>query len=166
MKKYFAKYLPIEGDIKENNLVLMRTGHGEHVVKATKEQADFWNTILPKQSVVKLFLCSHDIDFGDEIVWSGIEKNNEFVFGDKWKYEFPVPLHKDWVKVIGEISKEAVWVKEGDEFNQEEIRYYFIDYMFHRDWSEISKAHYDGLKDPSVWNIGIKIKSAHCKHFH
>lgn len=30
-------------------------------------------------------------------------------------------LENDWLKVIGEISPEATWVKEGDEFDEDEV---------------------------------------------
>lgn len=55
MKKYFAKYLPIEGEIKVGDNVLMKTGHGEAIVICkNEEQASLWNSLKPKPRKVKL----------------------------------------------------------------------------------------------------------------
>lgn len=61
MKQYLAKYLPVEGEIKDGDRVFMKTGHGEKVVTCkNKEQASLWNSLNPKPSIVELFLCTED----------------------------------------------------------------------------------------------------------
>lgn len=113
MKTYFAKYLPVEGDIKIGDKFYEEgLGIGTRVGK--KGIYDFQK--------VKLFLCSRDIQVGDEVMDStGTLKAkldiqpqpNEIASG---KY----------IKVIGEISPEATWVKEGDEFDEDEVQFKLI----------------------------------------
>ena len=94
MKPYFTKYLPVEVEIKEG------------------EPFDTIVGIYGKK--MKLFLCSRDIQVGDTFhSFSGMSEL-------KWDGKFQ--LHPDDFKVIGEISNEATWVKEGDEFDESEIK--------------------------------------------
>lgn len=105
MKQYFAKYLPVEGEIKE--LDKFNSVSGE----------------LPGSQHVRLFLCSRDIQVKD------LKPREDVFYDDKgmthevtqsWidgRTTFP----HTWFKVIGEISPEAIWVKEGDEFSKEEV---------------------------------------------
>lgn len=73
----------------------------------------------------KMSLCSRDIRLGDEITWTGAGTNaGETPFGYKMKHDTPLTfgkMHQNWIKVIGEISPEAVWVTEGMEFNENQV---------------------------------------------
>lgn len=117
MKQYFAKYLPVEGEIKEGLPALFTDG-----VIAIPLQC---NVELAKKNgakVVKLFLCSRDVNLGDDVLDSNFNKHyvSDNYMTNKHQWE------GNWFKVIGEISPNAKWVKEGDEFD--EIRRPFIDY--------------------------------------
>ena len=118
-KKYFAKELPIEGEIKEGDIVFIKRpiGSGYFPVKNGKiivieNQLEYEVKTLSTKQKVKLFLCSRDIQVGDEVVhiYSG---KKHIIEDKKW-------LDKKWIvnylKVIGEISPDATWVKEGDEY--------------------------------------------------
>lgn len=76
-----------------------------------------------------LCLCSRDIQVGNEIqndkwekavcdgigdgnIWYHIGEEHGVYSGQKY-----------WFKVIGEISSEATWVKEGDEFEGENVKF-------------------------------------------
>jgi hypothetical protein len=127
MKTYFAKYLPVEGEIKEGDYfirskcnTIMHAGDISITEKAN----------LLKYPKAKLFLCSRDIQVGDR-VWNqdsgygevkeiDIEGETLGVKYDLQDYEVEEDF-KYIVKVIGEISPEAKWVKEGDEFDEGEV---------------------------------------------
>jgi hypothetical protein len=102
-----------------------------------------WNGVVYTDH--KLFLCSRDIQVGDEFIipedcvvdWD-LRVNNKGIctsisMGNKmFHYKAPCSLggivhsgvHADSkpYKVIGEISPDATWVKEGDEFEEHEIK--------------------------------------------
>lgn len=65
-----------------------------------------------------LFLCSRLIEEGDEF-YSELYENEKFKATPKW----PKKDHKDFCyKKVKPISKEAIWVKDGDEFDAIELR--------------------------------------------
>lgn len=124
MKKYFAKWLPVEGEIKEGDKVR----HNGKIVTALKKEGegDTWKTdgfptYGSNLQKVKLFLCSRDIQVGDTYFWEG----NKYIcdstihLGALMAIENVHPL--DRYKVIGEISPEATWVTEGMEFDENEV---------------------------------------------
>lgn len=112
--KYFAKYLPVEGEIKEGDMAI--TIRGE-IFQATKEN----NDPIYGDKRIKLFLCSRAIYVGDMITLDGVE----FIHYDEGEVDSIWYEHiKKGFKVIGEISKDAAWVKEGDEFNEDELLLY------------------------------------------
>lgn len=130
MKKYFAKYLPIEGEITV----------GDQFLSAwRKEHKFFWyptadyitdthyiwgNQPYAKEDAVtkvKLFLCSRDIQVGDGIKLEPLVSEPDYPINTEeeaahWRNV------KEAFKVIGEISPKAVWVKQGDEFEEDEVR--------------------------------------------
>ncbi len=120
MSKYFTKYLPVEGEIKEgdtvawdcnNNLLVGITGT-QNSIKTLKDDG---------YQSAKLFLCSRDIEIGDRLYpLEGAEDQHE---GAEMTCLQDVVVFKKnkAFKVIGEISREATWVKEGDEFDKDEI---------------------------------------------
>lgn len=149
MKPYFAKDLPIEGEIKEGDIVQGQPDiHGNnplfyHITeidiaknraRSIKGQALY----LDQLKKVKLFLCSRDrIQIGDEYctktgkhicinISKGIGDNyfpKEMLVWCKGDNQINLwsPI-SECVKVIGEISSEAIWVKDGDEFNEYQVR--------------------------------------------
>lgn len=181
-KLYFAKYLPAKGEIKDGQLGISVNGalytHHEHLGKEYGKP-------------VKLFLCSRDIQVGDKVLCPMPYQNDrleEFIiverpagynldmlvgiFSDGRQMTEPAYLNQSTFKVIGEISPEATWVKEGDEFDEEEIGilYNFVgedsdDELFTIDsfWKE-AKRWYHG-KVPKYINPPIAIKGP-CGHFH
>lgn len=121
--KYFAKYLPVEGEIKIGDTYTTQNwiNNNKSPVQRTQE-GDYTNKIK-----LSLYLCSKDIKVGDKIT---ITKNMFCVKeGDyiadkllvKVLEENPLSLSKHVFKVIGLISPEAIWVKEGDEFDKEDV---------------------------------------------
>lgn len=136
--KYFTKYLPVEGEIKE----------GDRFLSAwRKEHKFFWypradsitdthyiweGTPYLKSDVlsrVKLFLCSRDIQVGDDFTQKGIDismptvrmtctmVDKEWVQDDEEHHYVPATVYK----IIGEISPEVTWVTEGSKFEEGDI---------------------------------------------
>ena len=106
MKKYFTKYLPVEGKIlgcKRSECAGMCSAK-----EPLKSNCD-------NSGPHKLFLCSLEIQVGDLI---GSSKNGLFT-----ATEHHVEKHKGaYFKIIGEVSPAAVWVTEGMEFDEEQVR--------------------------------------------
>jgi hypothetical protein len=125
MKTYFAKYLPVEGEIKD--MMIHPKNHLEPMsVKGLPAPPIAYskNGWIP----VKLFLCSRDIQVGDKIFcpdgnnptkeWNVIASVGDATASNQ------VSIHlvpRGAYKVIGEISPDATWVKEGDEFDKSEL---------------------------------------------
>ncbi len=148
MKPYFAKYLPVEGEIKEGDWYKSPSGSILSQHNGTELLPDGWYK-------VKLFLCSRDLNYGDEVTCINpysvnyLKKSKHFEFGDT----------ESWAKVIGEISPEAKWVKEGDEFDEDNI--YFQDCGKHVECCD------GDCKFPN-WKGGefIQIKCPTCEKFY
>lgn len=156
MKTYFAKYLPVEGEIKQGvKAVFSPTGGKlstdkplpEWVIKSSNEKGF---------KLGKLFLCSRDIQVGDEIIYE--------ITNAKFKWDGNTPQRPEDFKVIGEISPEATWVKEGDEFEEEQLKF----------WKNLSSGlnHQGGfVVNPKIrpdwqeWVTDVQIKGP-CGHFH
>jgi len=120
MKKYFAKYLPVEGEIKIGDVIKDSLGY----ITITSEEGVRVYTEANKQRY-KLFLCSRDKKPMDIVTFESgkrtqIEKwdedYNQWVFNGKSRVS-----DEDCFKVIGEISSDATWVKEGDEFDEKDL---------------------------------------------
>jgi hypothetical protein len=121
-KKYFAKWLPEKGEIKQFDKVII-DGKIDVVEQYpfTDPYGDGYDIVLAEAGTqmakncnkVKLSLCSRDIQVGDRIYYDGMYWDN----ASKSMIE-SAPF--ETVKVIGEISPDATWVKEGDEFDEED----------------------------------------------
>lgn len=121
MSKYFAKYLSVEGNIKVGERMMDRiTGE---IMKAPFD-ADASKTVTK----VQLFLCSRDIQIGDKfnegdnilnLICTSKDDSGIYSKG-KWEEDHHDPAK--CLKVIGPISPEAKWVKEGDKFDEEQWR--------------------------------------------
>lgn len=126
-KPIFAKYLPVEGEIKEGSIVQDSLGYycigSEEGVRVYKEAG---------KSPHKLFLCSRDIKVGDK-VWTTdynllMEGIVESFYSEKEDMVVlntlsPSVRKTTCFKKIGEVSPDAVWVKEGDEFDDYKTSY-------------------------------------------
>lgn len=121
--KYFAKLLPTGKEVRRKTGTTV-DGEVGKCLRENDEGYDYYQEI-------KMFLCSRDIQIGDS-AWH--EKHLELgvreitnIWKDISKYPNTVGwslsgvLKEHLFKVIGEISSEAIWVKEGDEFEENEI---------------------------------------------
>lgn len=161
-KKYFAEYIPVKGEIKEGDSVLMKTGHGEKVVICkNKEQADLWNSLTPKQNVVKLCLCSRDIKIGDKIKDENFPEQDAFYMDGLFLSMLERRNIKDqFYKVIGKISPDAIWVTRGMEFDEDNVCIMATDKHF-----GISNP-IEVVKKEDIGEIWVEIKCPTCKTFH
>lgn len=152
-KPYFTKLLPIEGELKEGDQIMWNSelyrvagqlGAIAPDLHVKKQEESRW---IPKEDVpslrpLRLFLCSHDIKVGDEVmyqmevfglskgVFTSIDEEEGVKFytvtGKESVYCFypnnpeVSPPHEHPFKVMGEVSPEAKWVKEGDRFEEYE----------------------------------------------
>lgn len=119
MKPYFTKYLPVEGEIIfPANIYCPHDGL----------RLNCQSMSCPDCKLVKLFLCSRDIQVGEKAYCLSEEEENKKLGlkqGDKqwidpWCIKGNCPA---CIKVIGEISPEAKWVKEGMEFDNNEANW-------------------------------------------
>lgn len=110
MKPYFAKYLAIDGEIRPGDKSI-KDGVTYH-----HHNVSFYGIEKGHQKI-KLFLCSRDIQVGDNYQspkrFGSKEYIDAYCDGDFFPGSF---------KVFGEISTEATWVKEGDEFDESQVR--------------------------------------------
>jgi hypothetical protein len=135
--KYFAKYIPIEGKIKEGDYIKDESGIHHVTAKGSKVQYDAINKANHIQKV-KLFLCSRDIQVGDRVHGTILKGNNVYVSDKEDGYSLKDDIHRisleeaqimDAYKVIGEISPDALWVKEGDEFIKDQLMWRVKDHL-------------------------------------
>lgn len=188
MKTYFTKYLPVEGEIKEGDMVL-DTLSGEIVCWW---DGDNWDKHDKK---VKLFLCSRDIQVGDSNITTYSYKNDMklmhksgLVFiellpsgrahlaADGFSAACPLPIVKDenekfgfksdTFKIIGEVSPEATWVTEDMEFDEEELDVFFYVFNDNKPLFHFEIKNYKTFVDVKRGEIIIKIKCPTCKQFH
>ena len=160
MKKYFAKYLPVEGEIKEGDVTKGSSGAFYDITKihvATNKKG------LTNYKLFKLFLCNRDIQVGDKAY--GIIHTGEYKEHNLLTCEDAVKLAKTEgdFKVIGEISPDAVWVKEGDEFNQDD---FIIQCRYCMLSGETNLHHKLGCEKKSKESLIVKIKCSQCKTYH
>lgn len=162
-KLYFAKYLPIEGEIFDGDIYLL---YGKPTI--AKSPDSYYNPhvgYFDGEQKAKLFLCSRDIQVGDEITYVYLDWPAIGMYCGKTKGVCGEPSKLNphgimrWAKVIGEISPEATWITEGDEFNEDNVR--FAIYQPHEEdgWDSYEKW----LESP--WQKNIQIKGP-CGHFH
>lgn len=173
MKPYFAKYFPVEGEIKEgdsffenDNLVL----NWDNL-----EDLPYINAKLYIKKA-KLFLCSRDIQVGDKVRLENGEQVEIVTLTNHEKDTFGVKSDSIWgnyskvFKVVGEVSLGAKWVKEGDEVdeNQVGVLYNFVGedadeelYSIEDFPKEVKKWYHGNIPTWFNWNI-INIKCYCC----
>jgi hypothetical protein len=124
MKKYFLKYLPVDGEIKNGELVY-DTVNPDFRIELFECRID--GDILYDDrgfvrnkehcKPVRLFVCSYDLKIGDK-VWNPAD-----LYSDDGELRSLEELKELRVfKVIGEVSDDALWARERDEFDEDEIR--------------------------------------------
>lgn len=125
MSKYFAKWLDVKKKVKNGeygiNVKCILPDHGNYVYKDVSIEYDTIviqgnKTLFDKKYAkkVQLFLCSRDIQIGDHYQW----QDSDSSIGHGIKITAVSP---DAYKIIGPISPEAEWVKEGDEFEENQV---------------------------------------------
>ncbi len=159
---YFAKWLPVEGEIKEGDMYLF----GNKVFKAGNDKR--YGRGLKK---MKLFLCSRDIKLYDE-VYNPVTDEYETVVKDLYEgggkrpdkcTDFQEVEQCKSFKVIGQISEEATWVKEGDEFDEYRDVWYF---ELNGKWKYLARNSVDWMRERGEEiKLVCKVKGP-CGHFH
>lgn len=190
---FITKYLPVEGEIISGKPYWSATTNSVRICTCIMpgDQVWFSGSVYQDNSKdskpVKLFLCSKDIQVGDKVQTDGIN-------GDDWevvathadlapnKVSLFEALKRKSFKVIGEISTEAIWVKEGDEFTDESVQKLVLLEVYCADW-EIQYSNIDKIlnvnetyqpkgvhgKDTYIEDIifeTIQIKCPTCQLFH
>lgn len=168
-KKYFVKFIIVEGDVEFNDYFLadpLSDSEPYEIMRATKNvELDLIK--LKGYPKIKPFLCSNKIQIGDKNIkyLGAYSSNHPIIIENENDKEFAIQW--DAYKIIGEISPEATWVKEGMEFDEDEIRYSLFDSF---EW--IDNYDMNNKNDKEHWNTAqypyqkfIKIKGS-CGHFH
>ena len=127
MKKYCAKYLPVEckgddGCKWQWNNNINNTGWED--IAPSDMDAVIAHGLHPQPEFrkLKLFLCSRDIKLGDVYYTDDPNWDNKTLLRHtNVDIEQGTPKMELSYKVIGEISPDATWVKEGDEFDNDEL---------------------------------------------
>jgi hypothetical protein len=189
MKDYFAKYLPVAGEILPGDTFKSqwRTDNKFFHYVTVKEVTDTefisvdTDVSYSKDDAitkVKLFLCSRLIQKGD-ILKECLSDNIEQVvhhFESVLPYGIyvfePWPSNNEnWIqanlafRVMGSISPNAIWVKAGDEFTADEIKRYVIATdnlpVTPTPWGDELKS-----KHPDRYFDAFNILCSKCKTFH
>ncbi len=176
--KYFCKYLPIKGEIKEGDKILnpyneiqtcisLEKGIGINEICWIKvKETTTLQQILNSQKV-KFYLCSRDIQVGDIVSIPSMigsfqihEEGKEPIENSVITLKYAIKANA--YKVIGEISKDAIWVTEGDEFEEENLQLVIWDksetYADEFSLNEVNRF-LDHTKE-------IRIRCSNCKTFH
>ena len=153
-KQYFAKYLPVEGEITDHECLFISKDGKIHecrnIFESLPAQIEDEDGLMHSEDdvkLVKLFLCSRDIQVGDKYIDSN---------GDTLIHSTGILEPTDY-KVIGEISPEATFATEGMKFDEDEVEAKYNDGMSTLDISDDFpfeyKLSYYRIKGP-------------CGHFH
>jgi len=148
MNKATAKYLPVEGELVKGcktthglyngsygsnsgeRAAILYGNDGESLPILTATIAPLVEDIKP----VKLFAVTHDIEVGDEIYHKltqtrciCLEIVDRIVKDDQGVNKYL----REYSKVLGELSPNAIWVKEGEEIELQiedgELMYWWFD---------------------------------------
>ncbi len=185
-KKYFIKILPVDGDIKDGDIITGKNEVSVIVGRKSKHGLQPWaleeipNIIDFKKS--KLFLCSKDIQVDDE-VWDSLKNRKLFVkevkgflFGigaTVYDKDNLTHCYNTFYKIIGEVSPKAIWVKEGDEFDEEDMMFeIFIKNQIYKNYKKTEDAIIDyknlsnSIKKHTDLKMVCKLKCPTCKSYH
>ena len=173
MKKYFAKYQPIHDRINEEGTNVMFKIDGEWTEPCNFDS--FLGLEIEKIAGGVLIICSRDIQVGDKVIHNNpINKvlyNTELTVseilpsGSYRMKEGGIFFNSELIKVVGEISEDASWVKEGDEFDQEEIEEFYQFTNFNTLEMNKGLIRKNSLYGKQNLPVICKIKG-HCGFFH
>jgi hypothetical protein len=151
-KPYFAKYLPVDSDVQQGDLARIKRHtiiehptlgpslltEEDELIFLHKNEEEYWFCVKKHHGTgtsgiglsrgefnkVRPFLCSRDIQVGDTFNHIGYHESRATTISDGLVYNGTAHRFKveNCWKVIGEISPEAKWVKEGDEYDYGEVR--------------------------------------------
>lgn len=194
-KKYFAEHIIQEGRLEVGDITFWADDHGLYANQFLRVTESFITHARASQwKKFKLFLCSHDIKPGDrfrlpddymlladgmygpDVTCSSISEH-AFHFMEPamgGHVHSGVLRDNDTFKVIEEISHDALWVKQGDIFNEEDVRFIVtLGNAWDSDEDIIQKTEEEWLKiklkkkidNDTVISKSIQIKGP-CCHFH
>lgn len=178
-KPYFAKYLVANGHFQYAGANIRHKKTGQiGKIKKVGEGLD-----ETQYEHVKLFLCSRDIQVGDKVYMNDSRFSEPIIVGSflingehrvGWYPEgFQVNTERklqgvkgfgNYGKVIGEISPDATWAKEGDEFDEDKISIW--EKIKPQEWKHKQIEQYKklmGKVNPEHFMIRLK---GPCGHFH
>lgn len=123
MKTYFAKYLQVAESIEDDDFFLTPDGRISQCKQVLESlpatimnySGETWKENELKK--VQLFLCSRDIQIGNLVFIPNQEEAGNVVDEEDLTYW----KSKNSYKITGPISPQAVWVREGDEFGEDDI---------------------------------------------
>lgn len=171
MKPYFVIALPVEGEIQvgdwaiaTSKYTMTQKCHSISILNKPGHPYDgmllcYWNKSNQHASPMahckkaKLYLCSRDIQVGDEVKW--ITGNGEIATSTVTDINNAI----DVFKVIAEVSSGAKWVKPGNEFDEEECMAVASEIGM-----MVPVASY--LKHGANADVRINILCPHCEIFH
>lgn len=150
MSKYFAKFLPVQGEPDLGKMCLFQGRVEMYTEYHWREYCQCEVDNVPNTiQKVQLFLCSREIEVGDKMesyvpVGEHPYTREEGICLDYLKEDDTYTYRLSdgsktncgagyCFKVIGPISPQATWVKEGMEFDEEEVK--LIErhpYIFHK----------------------------------
>ncbi len=109
--KMFAKWIPTEGDA---NSLKKDEFYFSYIDGIRYKKSRDTQPLTPEDTIAKFCLCTRDIQVGDWVTFD----NGQEMFADA---DILNALKKDGFKVLGVISPAAKWVKEDDEFDDDEV---------------------------------------------
>lgn len=124
MKTFFAKYLPVEGELNKGDISFWDDSEGFLSEKFfTVTESVLAHAYAMRWKKYKLFLCSRDIQVGDTYHYSitEIDVCDSEIRLEQIKEQEKLHGQKRF-KVIGVVSSDALsYVKDGDEFDAEQL---------------------------------------------
>jgi len=168
MKPYFAKFIPVQGEINDGDFYSFQgviQQCKKSIIPALKEMyGENWKSNWYQK--VKLFLCSRYIQVGDkylEHTQVNPDRYQEFI-ADHDSYFYEPNRIENSFRVLGEISPAVTWVKEGDEFDESQLLARPGGASIKRELSHWRNNPFG--KDYLGVNCEIFVKCPCCGHFH
>jgi hypothetical protein len=181
--KYFIKLFPTTDKPVDGDLVQIERpiGHILLIIKGNNAVSQDGALTYPLDKVtpikLKAFLCSRDIKVDDKIynnyVNDGLSSTCTKLFTDEDReYQWDGIVNDetyfnftDWYKIVGEVSPDATWIRNNDEFDEEDLC--LLPTNMHGQISYIPKEPLkfseERLIELQFIKIGVK---GPCGHFH
>jgi len=156
--KYFTKFLPVEGQINENDIVMSTNGvcciygktsrHGLSTIQST------FFKFLKDPRKAELYLCTYDIVQGDRV--HNDNHNHTTLVADLEGFLRTEPKNSKSYRTIGIISSSAIFVHENQQLEE--------DYILQTYTAKVEKSYRNGVKThtllfdhkPKSWEIQEK----------